>query len=273
MKIRKFTLPEISKAVLAVHHMDTELAVLMNQNESHIHKECEIYLNLSGDISFEVENHIYPIARGSVIVTRPYEYHHCICHTAALHEHYWLTFSAEESADFLQIFFSRRKGKNNLILLDEEQLQECCGLLEELLSDRQDVLSRRIAFLQLLRLLGEGKREHSIGETGKMPPDVMRALNYMEEHLTEETDVGAIARAASVSINTLEKHFKDSLSLSPIAVLRKKRLIASMEHLRNGNSITEAALQSGFSDHSNYIQLFRKQFGITPLQYKKKIEK
>jgi len=43
-----------------------------------------------------------------------------------------------------------------------------------------------------------------------------------------------------------------------------------MEHLRNGASVAEAALKSGFSDYSNYIQLFKKQFGITPLCYRKK---
>ena len=32
--------------------------------------ECEIYLNLSGDVSFEVENRIYPVSPGTVILTR-----------------------------------------------------------------------------------------------------------------------------------------------------------------------------------------------------------
>jgi AraC-like DNA-binding protein len=54
-------------------------------------------------------------------------------------------------------------------------------------------------------------------------------------------------------------------------MLRKKRLFASMLALRNGDTVTEAAMKSGFSDYSNYIQLFKKQFGITPLQYKKNL--
>jgi AraC-like DNA-binding protein len=70
----------------------------------------------------------------------------------------------------------------------------------------------------------------------------------------------------------LERHFKKALGVTPFAMLRKKRLIASTAHLRNGETVTEAALKSGFSDYSNYIQLFRKQFGVTPLQYKKKFE-
>ena len=55
-------------------------------------------------------------------------------------------------------------------------------------------------------------------------------------------------------------------------MLRKKRLIASLEFLRNGATVSEAAMGSGFSDDSGYIQHFRKQFGLTPLQYKKQFQ-
>ena len=57
------------------------------------------------------------------------------------------------------------------------------------------------------------------------------------------------------------------------AVKLGKRLFASMMYLKSGSSVTEAALQNGFSDYSGYIQLFRKQFGMTPGQYKKKLIK
>ena len=93
----------------------------------------------------------------------------------------------------------------------------------------------------------------------------------MDEHLTEELDVEQIAKEANVSVNTLERHFKESLGTTPFAMLRKKRLFASMLALRSGDTVTEAAIKSGFSDYSNYIQLFKKQFGITPLQYKKNL--
>ena len=39
--------------------------------ESHIHNECEIYINISGDASFIVENRIYPVLPGSIIITKP----------------------------------------------------------------------------------------------------------------------------------------------------------------------------------------------------------
>ena len=267
----KFSLPEMSKVDFSISYAEIDARSPYNQNETHIHKECEIYLNLSGNVSFEVENHIYPISRGSVIITRPFEYHHCIYHSNEQHKHFWITFSAKEE-DILKMFFSREKGENNLIILNEEQLKECCLVLNDLLKNETDLLSRRIGFLQLLRILKSGKGENSIGDIEKMPQDVLLAFEFMNDHLAEAFDVKTLSAACNVSVNTLERHFNETLGVTPFVMLRKKRLIASMEYLRNGQTVTEAALKSEFSDYSNYIQLFRKQFGFTPLQYKKKIE-
>ncbi len=256
----------------SISYLDIDAASPLNQNESHIHKECEIYLNLSGDVSFEVESRIYPVSRGSVIITKPYEYHHCIYRSNARHEHFWITFSAEQDEDFLRMFFQREKGKDNLIILNEEQLNGLCSILNDLLKKDADFLTRRINFLQVLHILSEGQCAEFLNCMENPPCDIEKALIYMDEHLIEDFDVKTLSAACNVSVNTLERHFKEAIGVSPFAMLRKKRLIASMEHLRNGKTVTEAALKSGISDYSNYIQLFRKQFGITPLQYKKKFE-
>ena len=268
----KFTILPMSTVDFSISHVKLDATSPLNHNESHIHKECEIYVNLTGDVSFEVENRIYPISRGSVIITRPYEYHHCIYRSNAQHDHFWITFSADERETFLEMFFDREKGTGNLILLEESQLQDCCRLLQTLLQKETDVLTRRICFLQFIQILSAGKGEKSIGIAENLPADVAAGLLYMDAHLTEDISIESLSQACSVSTNTLERHFKEALGVTPFAMLRKKRLVASLEHLRNGFSVTEAAFQSGFSDYSNYIQLFRKQFGITPLQYKKKFE-
>lgn len=260
----------MSQVDFSISYLDQEVTSSEDQIETHFHKECEIYLNLGGDVSFEVENHIYPIFRGSVIITRPYEYHHCIYHSNEKHEHFWITFSAQDD-EFLRFFFDREKGKDNLIILDDEQLEECCLVLNDLLKDEIDPLSCKIGFLQLLRILKSGKGENAI-DAKKIPQDVADALAFMDAHLVEDFNVKTLSAACNVSVNTLERHFKETFGVAPSAMLRKKRLISSMEFLRNGETVTNAAIKSGFSDYSNYIQLFRKQFGLTPLQYKKKIK-
>ena len=90
-----------------------------------------------------------------------------------------------------------------------------------------------------------------------------------DEHLTEDLDIRDLASAAFVSVNTLERHFRQALQDTPFRILRKKRLFAATQLLRMGSPVYEAAAKSGFSDYSHFIVLFRKHFGITPLQYQK----
>ena len=270
MKSRRLTVPEMAPINLAVNHVDLDAASPLNQNESHIHRECEIYLNLSGDVAFAVENRIYPISRGCAVITRPYEYHHCIYRSNARHEHYWITFSAGQGEDFLKMFFHREKGRDNLIRLEPALLEKLLGVLDVLLEGEGEPLAQRIACLEMFRILQAGKREEPPVAPEHLPADVAAALRYMDSHLAEDMDIRALAAAGNVSVNTLERHFRAALGASPFEVLRRRRLVASMEHLRNGEPVTEAAIRSGFSDYSNYIQLFRRQFGMTPLQYKKK---
>lgn len=272
MKTKRVMLSKMSAADISVSHVDLDADSALNHNEPHIHSACEIYLNLSGDVAFEVENRIYPVCRGSVIITRPYEYHHCIYLSDQRHEHFWITFSAEESDEFLKMFFCREKGRDNRIQLDDRQLEELCVILNELLQNETDFLTQRIIFLRIFQILRSGNAQEHTENIARLPSDVILTMRFMDEHLSEDLDVKTVAAAGNVSLTTLERHFREAFRATPFAILRKKRLFYSMEQLRSGASVAEAALKSGFSDYSNYIQLFKKQFGMTPLQYKKKFE-
>jgi len=228
MKARSFAIPSLPKIDFSITHTVLDKNSPLNQHESHIHTQYEIYLNLSGDVSFEVENRIYPISRGSVIITRPMEYHHCIYHSNAPHEHYWITFSAAADEEFLKQFFDRKVEKFNLILLDEAQLKECLYALVDLLENENDPLVHRIAFCRLLHILDMGRRAEDSNLLNKFPRDVTLALRFMDEHLTDELEIGVLAEYCNVSVNTLERHFKESLGVTPFPVLRKKRLVYSM---------------------------------------------
>lgn len=264
-------LPAMPEMEFSVTKITLDADSAFNQNDAHIHKACEVYINLSGDVTFAVENRVYAVSRGTAIITMPYEYHHCIYQSNAPHSHFWITFTAQQEQDFLKRFFIREKGINNRIDLSEAELSELCDVLESLLEHKGDGLDRRVLILRFFQILSEGTIKQPTAQTQQMPKDVEKALAYMDAHLQEDIDIKQLAALCNVSVNTLERHFKSSLGISPFEILKRKRLFASMMYLKSGCTVTEAALKSGFADWSNYIQLFRKKFGITPGQYKKEI--
>ena len=241
-----------------------------NTNDAHIHDTCEIYLNLTGDISFMVEDHIYPVSRGNVIFTRPNEYHHCIYHSNALHKHFWILFSAAGNEQLLGAFFNRAVGEKNLIALPGNKGEELIALCFALLKDEEPESAKLLNFLRLMALLEEGQGTPVKTQAKYLPPDVLTALDYMNHNLTSDLSASVLAAAACVSVNTLERHFRAAFQLTPTELIQQKRLAMSAELLRNGSSVQEAAMGSGFSDCSYFIGLFRKMFRMTPLAYKKK---
>ena len=101
------------------------------------------------------------------------------------------------------------------------------------------------------------------------PADITYAINYINRHFGEAISVGEIAKGANVSVNTLERHFKKTLNISPSEYIKKKRLANAVKLLSSGCTVTEVSEKSGFSDYSNFIALFKNTYGTTPLKYKK----
>lgn len=262
--------PEIRPFDCRVTYGEVRSAQEEPQLDPHTHPECEIYVNLSGDVSFMVENHVYPISRGSVILTRPNEFHHCIYHSfSEIHRNIWILFSPSENDALLQRFFDRPNGCENLIQLSAESLDEVDRLCRTLSDSGISKLMHFTAFFKLLSILEENRFSEAAPIESPLPPDVRFALDYIQKNYSFPFPVSEIAAEAHVSINTLERHFRSAMKVSPSEFLKERRLAIAQTLLRSGTSVMEAAEQSGFSDYSNFIALFRKRFGMTPLQYKK----
>ena len=159
----------------------------------------------------------------------------------------------------------------NRLDLNEAQLREVCSILEQLIDGTQDGLHQRILLLRFFGILQSGAGKGSEASLSRLSQPVTTALQYMDDHIREELDVQQLAMVCNVSVNTLERQFKSHLGVTPFEMLRKKRLFESMMYLKSGSSVTEAAMNSGFSDCSYFIMRFRKRFGITPSQYQKGI--
>ena len=54
--------------------------------------------------------------------------------------------------------------------------------------------------------------------------------------------------------------------------LLQQKLSHAVKLLMNGHTVTEACMRAGFSDCSHFTVLFKKAFGMTPLQYKRKTQ-
>lgn len=99
---------------------------------------------------------------------------------------------------------------------------------------------------------------------------VAAALRFMWDHLDRDLGVADVAREAGVARRTLERGFRQALQRSVNEELRRKRLEQFRVLLRDTNlSVTDLACKVGFHSSQHLHRAFFKDFGKTPLQYRK----
>lgn len=254
---------------IEIHHTDS--FIRLNDpdiDESHIHNCYEIYVNVSGDVSFLVENRLYPIQNGDAVITRPGEMHLCVYNSSCIHEHFCLWIEAPEGSTLLS--FLNEPEFCNRYSPDSETRQKILGLLyrlDNLNRPLNRALERTCCFLQLLSLF-VGKPEPERKNQVAMPGELQRMLDYINRHFREIQHVRDIFGLFYVSPSTANRWFKKYIHLSPGEFLQGKKLACAQQLLLRGLNVSQVSLQCGFSDCSHFIAVFKQKFGETPYKYK-----
>jgi len=91
---------------------------------------------------------------------------------------------------------------------------------------------------------------------------------YIMNNLDENLSVDAICSHFKISRNKLYKISHDYYGMSIASFIRKKRVDNAEQLLRNGATVAEAAIQSGFYDYNYFSKIFKKEKGILPVKIK-----
>ena len=237
---------------------------------AHIHDCLEVYLLIEGDVSFLVEGQLYRLKSGDAILTRPNEVHNCILNSETLHHHYCFWFRSD-SEFFFGDFLHGKAGSGHLLSpTSDEQRSEILAAAKEvhrLCTSGAHAIAKYAATVRLLSLWHECLAIS--GSDSDLPKQLRRILDDISENLPEIHNLSYFTEKYHVNPSQLRKLFAQYLHSTPKSYLENRRLAYSRVLLRSGRNVTEACMESGFPDLSNYIRLFRTHFGITPADYQK----
>ena len=233
----------------------------------HIHSLYEIYVNLDGNVSFLVNDLLLSVKRGSVIVTRPGDVHRCVFHKPCRHEHYCMWIDAPIGSPIVD--FMHGANFSHLLFCEADALKEMLRALEVLRNEKEPSLAQSAAFYGVLSCLcSHGEAVDPVSQP--LPQEMQEILAYVNANFTELRRVSEICEKWYISPATLNRWFQHYLKISPSAFLESKKLAHAQTMLCTGANITDAAFQSGYSDVSYFISVFKKRFGITPAGYRKR---
>ena len=98
---------------------------------------------------------------------------------------------------------------------------------------------------------------------------ILRSVTYLRDHFDQDTTLEELAEISSLSVSSLEKIFKKSYGLSPIAYRNLLRINHAKSLLLNGYSIGETAEMVGFSNYFYFCKLFKTKTGLSPGEFVK----
>ena len=145
----------------------------------------------------------------------------------------------------------------------------------------QGITSRQTEELFLVALLHNSANLSN--STGRFIPmqnasePLKQAVFFARENLDKELSMEQLVNVAGVSMRQLQAEFSKHFAMGPMSWIKKMRLQQVRNQLQhcsnNKNTITNIAAHWGFTNPSNFANLYRKEFGELPSDTVKRFEK
>ncbi len=250
----------------------------------HSHNEwTEITVVLSGKAYYRVEDETYNLEAGDILICNPGVMHQNIVRPDDQP-------SVQFFGGFTDFHFKGyepnrfpTKGESCVLRLPAESKREVQRLCYEIQAEREAgkpgmYFVLKAYLVQILMLIVretiDYPRNTSNGynfETYGKSYAVKRIINYMSENFEKKISLDQIAHNMYLSPVYVSKIFKEETGESPINYLIKIRLEKAKSILERGDggSIKSIANEVGYDDVYHFSKLFKKYYGVSPLNYKK----
>ena len=119
-------------------------------------------------------------------------------------------------------------------------------------------------------------RQQQEGENVEIniPEEIEAAVAYFNENYNTKISVEDYAESLHISTNWFIRNFKQYMKISPAQYILSLRMVNAQSLLENTDyKIGEIAEIVGYDNQLYFSRVFRKEYGVSSAQYRKKMEK
>lgn len=248
----------------------------------HNHDFYEIYLFLSGTVTFVIEGKSYRMKPRDILIINNKELHKALVEKGIPYERIVIWLNPDyvkslntEKTNLLGVFDSSLLNRYNLLRLNSEAMEYIYTIIDKLGlayksstfgSDilRDSYIKELLVYINWVYQISSGSNlELDITYNEK----VTKIIHYINQNLSEDLSLETISAKFYLSKYHLLREFKKNTGYTIHRYITQKRLIMAKELLKDSRQVSEVCSKCGFGDYSNFIRAFRKEFGISPKKY------
>ena len=255
-----------------VPHLDNlELLHASNityQYPPHIHEEYSIGLMLGGTETTTCRGTSYTAFPGSVVLINADEVHS----SRSIKTEYRIIKVRSKALNqiALELFGHHHESPwfPKLVINDASVFRLLLDLhlkLEQSVS----ALEQESEFISAIGLLlARHTKDHFVLQPlGKEPHYAKLSRDYLRSHYAENVSLAQLTSITNLSPFHLLRVFRHQVGCPPHEYQTQLRIAHARKLMRQGSSISEVALETGFFDQSHFSRNFKRIVGVTPGQY------
>ena len=253
----------------------------------HWHEEMEIIAVKKGNGRITVDTVSYPVSEGDILAVFPGQLHAISCGSGERMEYENIIFHPNMliskktdtcNTDYLVPLLSGNVSLPLLYTPDSPHYAEisaCIDANDEICktypSGYQLFIKGQLFLLFYILLHKCSTKEPSGKDRSKSLEKMKLILKYVENNYMEKITIEDIANEVGLSQSHFMKYFKNTMGTFFVDYLNEYRLtMASRLLISSDSSILAIASEVGFENLSYFNRIFKKRFGQTPREYRRR---
>ncbi len=244
--------------------------------QPHSHDYYELYFLLDGEREFFIENKMFIVPKNTLIVVPPF----CIHKTEGGPYHRININVSPSLLNKTENEFLIKARENIAVKITDDYKELIVKLLTEgskiqsvnIRSKKDSLLALTktiILFLSMQESVSLTLASSSYSMK-YVSPEVLKIIYYINTHYNQQITLKSLCDYFFMSKVSLCKKFKEVMNCSIMEYVMRIRLNKAKVLLRDSSkSIEDVAFECGFSSANYFGLIFKKEIGLSPLNYKK----
>ncbi|WP_335548113.1 AraC family transcriptional regulator [Neobacillus drentensis] len=262
----------------------------------HSHQEYEIYFFHSGDCKYLINNRIYDLQPGDIILLDGMTLHKANPQVGGTYTRSMLHFSPTRLQEILSVLgltnlldpfqklnnYLIRTGYDESGLFVDGKIKQIAGSLAQLDEEmqrsgkRNDLLEAEVK-LELVQLLikiyqmSQKELSHVTSKKSDKEIHAEEIASWINEHYIEKVSLDRVAAELNLSKYYVSHVFKEVTGFTVMEYLMGCRLnqVKYLLEIEPNQTLTEVSQATGFESVAHFSRYFKDKVGMTPSNYRK----